>query len=118
MLELVARLLLSSVPDNDCLTCFDERDDAATSGDCTLESGGDIGSSGKSSLNLDIVRCGVAPESERRNVLPGGTIGGGCFRAKDSRDVFENSEGVARPRSVRLGLRPPLLKKLVQELKC
>lgn len=32
---------------------------AGTSGDCTLESGGDSGNSGRSSLNLDMVRRGT-----------------------------------------------------------
>jgi len=36
-----------------------ERLSVTASGDCTLESGGDMGSSGKSSRNFDCVRTGV-----------------------------------------------------------
>ena len=80
------------------------------------ESGGDNGSSGRSSLNFDMVLCGV-DEPALRKVLSV-TMGGGCWRlAKDSRDVFENSEGVLRPWKDVLSFRlVPRLKKLVQVL--
>ena len=73
-----------------------------TSGDCTRESGGDRGNSGRSSLNLDIVR---------RGTLEGLLISIGCvegpvptrwagrgWRDMDSRDVLEKeiSDGVGR----------------------
>ncbi len=38
---------------------YGDRLRVATSGDCTLESGGDMGSSGRSSRNFDCVRTGV-----------------------------------------------------------
>lgn len=69
----------------------------AASGDCILESGGDSGSSGRSSLNFDIVRAGV-PEDCRTRGGATRCAGGGC-RDIDSREVFENetSDGVDLP---------------------
>ena len=55
-------------------------------------------------------------ESDLLNVL-GTTAGGGCFRWKDSREVFENSEGVGPPREGgTYFLLVPRLKNVVHEL--
>ena len=72
-------------------------DEAVASGDCILESGGDIGSSGRSSLNFDRVRAGV-PEVRRTCGWATKWAGGIC-RDIDSREVFEKdtSDGVDFP---------------------
>ena len=68
----------------------------SASGDCTLESGGDIGSSGRSSRNFDIVRLGIL-DVDFTGVYP---IRGPWPFCIESRDVLENDGGVA----TRLGL--------------
>lgn len=66
-------------------------------GDCTQESGGDKGNSGKSSRNRETVRFGVVDRFVAILVNDAGSI----WRLKDSREVLENSDGVVtRPRSV------------------
>lgn len=81
-----------------------------TSGECTRESGGERGNSGRSSLNLDIVRLGTL---EGLRIWIGGVAGavptrcgGRGWRDMDSRDVLENdtSDGVVRPWSCELRL--------------
>lgn len=72
------------------------------------ESGGDIGSSGRSSLNLDCVRTGV-PDLARGILL---NADSGICLAKDSLDVLANSEVVVLPRSVELLFLVPLRLKI------
>lgn len=62
----------------------------SASGDCTLESGGEIGNSGRSSRNFDIVRLGTL-DDDRIGVYP---ICGPCPPlCIESRDALENDEG-------------------------
>ena len=61
----------------------------SASGDCTLDCGGEIGSSGKSSLNFDIVLFGIL-EVDRIGVYP---TTGPCPFCIESRDKFEKDDG-------------------------
>jgi hypothetical protein len=74
-----------------------------TSGECTRESGGEIGNSGRSSLNFDIVRRGTLDGlriwiGAVAVAVPTKWAGRG-WRDMDSREVLENetSDGVALP---------------------
>lgn len=75
----------------------------SASGDWIRESGGEIGSSGRSSRNRDIVRFGTPGANFRGTKL----VGGGCNCAVciESLEVLENDEG---PSELRLFLRPHL----------
>lgn len=75
----------------------------SASGDWIRESGGDIGSSGRSSRNRDIVRFGTPAASFRGTKL----VGGSCTWAVciESLDVLEKDDG---PSELRLFLRPHL----------
>ena len=83
---------------------------ARVEGDCMRVSGGERGISGRSSRNLDWVRAGVPDLARGFRMRPGG----GVCRAKDSREVLENSEGVTRPES-RLAV-VPLRRKIEVQL--
>ena len=60
----------------------------STSGECNRESGGESGSSGRSSRNLDMVRLGT-PELTRRGTKVIGGAGTCCEVGMESLDVLE-----------------------------
>lgn len=67
---------------------------ASASGDCNRDAGGDIGNSGKSSRNRDMVRFGTPGLTRRGSGFTGGAgVGIGIVVCIESRDVFENEEG-------------------------
>lgn len=74
-----------------------------TSGDATLESGGEMGNSGRSSLNLDMVRRGTLEGLRIWMGAVGGAVptkwAGIGWRDMDSREVLEKdtSDGVDFP---------------------
>jgi hypothetical protein len=72
---------------------------ASTSGDCILDAGSEIGSSGRSSRNRDMVRFGTPALTCRGIGLMGGVgVGVVCI---ESRDVLEKEDG---PPELRLAL--------------
>lgn len=100
-----------------CAAAMDAEALDGRSGECTLESGGDMGSSGKSSLNLLCVRTG-APDFRRCATCGGSALrcaGIGCCRTIDSLEVLEkeNSDGEYSPWGF-LRFVPPRRKKVAQ----
>ena len=82
----------------------------STSGDCILESGGDIGSSGRSSRNLDIVRLGRL-DGILTGVYP--VCGAAWLVCIESREVLEkDGAGMGSGAGLGFGL---LLKNDVQD---
>lgn len=83
---------------------------ASATGDCIRDAGGEMGNSGRSSRNRDIVRFGT-PELTRRGMRMTGGVGVGVV-CIESREVLENDEGPTEPRLFLL----PHRKKEVQDL--
>lgn len=64
----------------------------SASGDWIRDAGGEIGSSGRSSRNRDIVRFGTLELTRRGGRRLGGGVGA-CIVCMESREVLENEDG-------------------------